>query len=122
MARFEVGMEVLVNPRSASDPYKFSTVAKITPSGRIVTLADGRKFNGNDGREYGYSSDMWRRCDWIEPLTDQVRQRIAVQQTERVELKRRVELSRQIEKTMKALTADQLQQVADLIATFPRPE
>lgn len=117
MAKFTVGMEVCITPR-ITGPYEFSTVENISPSGRVITLADGRKFT-SDGREYRSRGD-WH-YETMEPLTDEVRQRIATYQAEQIELARRKKLGYRIGNAIKGLTADQLQQIVDLIATFPGP-
>lgn len=120
MSKFEVGMEVIINPRSHGDVFEFNTIKTISPSGRIVTLSDGRKFNGDNGREYGHTNS--RYYERIEPATDEVKVRVARIQAHRAEVGRRNDLMNRVEGSVRSLSADQLQQVADLIATFSKPK
>lgn len=113
MTKFTVGMEVLIHPRIRANPYTFGTVAAVSPSGRIVTLKSGRKYTA-DGCEYGRGGD-WE-YEHIEPLTDEVRARIADEQARLAEKQRLKQLFAQITYNIQDLSGDDLQRVADLIA------
>lgn len=108
-------MEVIVHPGGATGSPAHGVVAKVSPTGKLVTLADGSKFMG-DGYEYGAFSANYRKR--IEPATDEVRARVAAnqgQERERLECRR---LRFQIESglhRLHGLSSTELQSIVDII-------
>lgn len=87
---FTPGMVVLVHRRHV--PPIERTIAKVSPTGKVITLDNGERYTG-DGREIGSSRYFGNH---MEPLTDKVRARLAEEQAQKAESERRRLLSSQI--------------------------
>ena len=67
--QFTIGMKVVIFPPDHSlQPPQVGRVGRITPSGRVVVLLDGRRFVASNGYEYGEPGYKRKR---IEPFREE---------------------------------------------------
>lgn len=99
MAKFEVGMEVLIHPRRPRARLAVGTVASV---GKAVVLTDGREYTLGG---HGYNEDR------IEPLTPEVRARVA----RAIEAQRLDALRAEVVRAVLQMDAADLDLVGDLI-------
>lgn len=105
MTQFVPGMQVLIRRAHQRGRHAVGTVASV---GKVVVLADGREYTLGG---HGYN-------ERIEPLTDEVRARVA----QAIEAQRVAALRAEVVRAVETMGADGLELVSDLIASMRAAE